>query len=412
MAKIRQTYYWDQEIIYPKFIQILPGTLFAGNTPSQEQVDITRKALCLIEQRLEARTCLAVDYITLVDIMVAQFILQLTTIPGVVCMEKYPCMKKWFEKISAMQDWKDSVKEFLPMQEKLTMQIKGEGREWVEPKIAPVVAEPIRSKTPEKSSSERSTTVEKPKTPEPVPVAEKKIIKVASPIESVYWSRLSPPSTVAAIIAKMACPDIKLVELNMMKKEHKEDWYLGVNPNGTVPGYKKDDLNVFESGAICRYLATLNGRSDLVSENLEQKALVYKMMCHINERVWPTISKCIFPMIVNKVGEMVTPEKIEGVKKAFEKFEKILDGKEFIWGDKITIPDVHCASLFGYITKFEEAGMDIKADDYPNVCAWLKRVASNEEYKTASGAVINSFDPKIILPPGAPVNVQVVRSHC
>src|SRR6185436_10891625 len=47
----------------------------------------------------------------------------------------------------------------------------------------------------------------------------------------------------------------ELVRLSLEKGDHKRPEYLRINPNGRVPTLVDDDLALYESAAICQYLA-------------------------------------------------------------------------------------------------------------------------------------------------------------
>src|SRR5262249_30062465 len=47
----------------------------------------------------------------------------------------------------------------------------------------------------------------------------------------------------------------ELVRLDLSKAEHKEPGYLKIHPHGAVPAFSDGDLTMFESSAICMYLA-------------------------------------------------------------------------------------------------------------------------------------------------------------
>lgn len=54
--------------------------------------------------------------------------------------------------------------------------------------------------------------------------------------------------------------------------------YLALNPNGLIPVIRDGDFVLWESNAICRYLAMKYGRSDLLPIEPEKRALVEQWM--------------------------------------------------------------------------------------------------------------------------------------
>lgn len=54
--------------------------------------------------------------------------------------------------------------------------------------------------------------------------------------------------------------------------------FLAMNPNAMVPVIRDGDFVLWESNAICRYLATKHGRTDLLPTDPQQRALVEQWM--------------------------------------------------------------------------------------------------------------------------------------
>ena len=50
--------------------------------------------------------------------------------------------------------------------------------------------------------------------------------------------------------------------------------FLALNPNGLVPVIRDDGFVLWESNAICRYLAARKGRDDLLPRDLQSRAIV------------------------------------------------------------------------------------------------------------------------------------------
>jgi glutathione S-transferase len=54
--------------------------------------------------------------------------------------------------------------------------------------------------------------------------------------------------------------------------------FIAMNPNAMVPVIKDGDFVLWESNAICRYIATKHGRTDLLPTELRARALVDQWM--------------------------------------------------------------------------------------------------------------------------------------
>ena len=72
-----------------------------------------------------------------------------------------------------------------------------------------------------------------------------------------------PPSPnarkVAAVIAHLHLTDVEYVLVKLHKGEHRQRDFLAINPMGKVPVLCDGDLVLWESNAICQYLADRAG---------------------------------------------------------------------------------------------------------------------------------------------------------
>jgi glutathione S-transferase len=62
------------------------------------------------------------------------------------------------------------------------------------------------------------------------------------------------------------------------ERSNRSDEFKQWNPNGLVPVINDGDFVLWESNAICRYLAAQHGREDLLPIDLRQRALVEQWM--------------------------------------------------------------------------------------------------------------------------------------
>jgi len=71
---------------------------------------------------------------------------------------------------------------------------------------------------------------------------------------TLYHNDISPPSRAVWAVLKQIGIEFDLKNLDMLKQEHKAEWYLKINPAGQVPFLTDDDFKIPESRAIMCYL--------------------------------------------------------------------------------------------------------------------------------------------------------------
>merc|ERR1712071_564575 len=71
---------------------------------------------------------------------------------------------------------------------------------------------------------------------------------------TLYHNDISPPSRAVWAVLKQIGIEFDLKNLDLLKREHKAEWYLKINPAGQVPFLTDDDFKMPESRAIMCYL--------------------------------------------------------------------------------------------------------------------------------------------------------------
>ena len=76
----------------------------------------------------------------------------------------------------------------------------------------------------------------------------------SAPELTLYYHFLSPPARAAKFMVHQLNIPCNFVEVDIMGKDNRNEWYLKINPNGLVPTLVHNDLTLFESRAIMQYL--------------------------------------------------------------------------------------------------------------------------------------------------------------
>ncbi|MFM1813737.1 MAG: hypothetical protein RLZ98_432 [Pseudomonadota bacterium] len=160
------------------------------------------------------------------------------------------------------------------------------------------------------------------------------------------------------------------------KKEHKEPWFLAINPNGRIPTIVDDEgpggekVTVFESGAILMYLAEKAGM--LMPADPVQRVEVLKWLFFASGHVTHT-GLAVHWQVRNR-DEGREHAHLEQWKHENERVYGVLElalaGRDYLAGD-YSIADI-AAYPWCYRWKFQE----IDIDRYPRVKGWLGRVGA------------------------------------
>jgi glutathione S-transferase len=172
--------------------------------------------------------------------------------------------------------------------------------------------------------------------------------------------RAPNPRRVRWFLAEKGVSDIEIVNVDLMKGEHRAADYLAKVGIPNVPALELDDGTVItESLAICRYLESLHPEPNMFGRDAKEAALIEMWTRRAEMLVGHPLMMAVrhaHPALA--VLETQVPEVAETNRHAAEKalalFDRQLADHPFIAGDRITMADiVAAASLdFARMVKF------------------------------------------------------------
>lgn len=173
---------------------------------------------------------------------------------------------------------------------------------------------------------------------------------------------------------------LETVEVDLLAGENREPPYLAKNPSGQTPILELDDgTYLAETGAICELLEELNPKNPLIGTTATERA---------ETRMWwrrVEINICIpavhafyykegYDLFQNRVH--CIPEAADGLKvkvhKAWAWLDGLLEGKQFLCGDRFTVADI---CLFTYADLLRNAGQPLDPE-LVNVNGWFERISA------------------------------------
>ena len=189
----------------------------------------------------------------------------------------------------------------------------------------------------------------------------------------LYYSPQSRAVRPRWMLEEIGAP-YELVRLQL-GTDNKTPAYLKMNPNGTVPTLVDGDLTLFESPAICQYLADRFPDKRLAPPvGTPARGLYYQWIHYAMSALEPPLVT-IFLHTINKpeaerIPALVSEARTQ-LKTVLGVVEQAVLGRTFILGDQFTTADVMVGSTLVWAQM-----MSLLGDERPAPAAYLGRLAS------------------------------------
>ncbi|XP_035670873.1 glutathione S-transferase 1-like [Branchiostoma floridae] len=193
--------------------------------------------------------------------------------------------------------------------------------------------------------------------------------KGQKPSVDLYLALFSPSCRAVLMFAKEVGLELNHKLVDLQKGEARTPEFLAMNPCHCVPTIKDGGLTLWESAAIMVYLNDKYAKDParLYPTDLQKRAKV-NLMFGFHQNFDSSIASYMAPQILR--GEEADPEKAEKVRTSLELFNKVLEGKTYVAGDCLTLPDF---SLMASLTLLDFKDFDYKSN-YPCIKAWNDRM--------------------------------------
>jgi glutathione S-transferase len=179
--------------------------------------------------------------------------------------------------------------------------------------------------------------------------------------------------------------------VDLMTGAHFQEPYVSINPNRQVPTLVDGDLTMGESSAILKYLAE---KFDLVAypKDLRKRAKVNEIMDWFNTHFYHDYAYgVVYPQVFphhKRPNDEIQKGTIAWGKEKTKGWLSVLNdhilgqGNKYLTGDQITIADYFGAALL-------TCGEPIRTsfDSYPNIKAWLGRMAETPSWAKCNEAL-------------------------
>ena len=176
----------------------------------------------------------------------------------------------------------------------------------------------------------------------------------------------------------------EIVPINLQAGDQKKPEYLKLNPNGAVPTLVDGDLVLFESAAICQYLADKFPDKHLApAVGTPARGLYYQWIHYAMSGLEPPAVTIFLHTVMKPEAERnptLVAEARTQLAAALKGVDAALAGREYILGPEFTAAD----AMMGSTLKWCQMMGMIDGASLPNMQAYLGRLAARPAAQRAT----------------------------
>jgi len=175
--------------------------------------------------------------------------------------------------------------------------------------------------------------------------------------------------------------------IDLMKGENRTEEFRAMTPIGKVPVLEHDGEFLFESGAICRYVASVEHSPLFPADKLE-RARVDQWMTFFTCHAGRWLTEIYFEQIIKPaagLGETNIAACEKAAKFAHQQLKLVnrwLETRDWLANDTFSIADPFALA---YMEQAHLIGFSL--DEHPNVQVWLQRLEAREASERARARV-------------------------
>lgn len=173
----------------------------------------------------------------------------------------------------------------------------------------------------------------------------------------------------------------ELINVDLMKGEHKQPEFLTKQPFGKIPVLVDGDVQIFESRAIIRYIAKkwAGQGTDLLGKDAQQQALTENWLEVESQNYNGPVSTIVAEKVFKKWGgqeadEAVVASKLEELSKVLDVYEARLSKSAYLAGPEFSLADLSHLPYTHYL--IHAAGLSEPINKRPAVKAWWDNISS------------------------------------
>lgn len=200
----------------------------------------------------------------------------------------------------------------------------------------------------------------------------------------LYGYQFSVYSWIARLALEEKGVAYRRIEVNPFARDVPES-YLALQPFKRVPALVHDDFQIYETGAITRYVDEAFPGPGLQPTDPRDRARCSQFLSIVDSYVyWPMVrqvfSHRVFRPRLGRPADVTEIQKgLEAAPKVLAALERLVADSEYLCGDAISLADIHLAPMIGYFAMAEEGEALLKTQR--KLSHWWSTMSARTAYR-------------------------------
>jgi glutathione S-transferase len=171
-----------------------------------------------------------------------------------------------------------------------------------------------------------------------------------------------------------------LAEVDIFKGVGQEAKHIARHPYGKVPVFEQDGMEIFETGAILRYIDETIPGPKLQPEDPRQRARMNQIMAILDNYTFKpvvvdiVVQRVVKPMLGQPTDEKIITDAIPLAKKALGAIANLMGKNPYLAGDKISLADLLLAPMMAYFSQTPEGSKML--GELPSLKTWWDKIST------------------------------------
>jgi glutathione S-transferase len=195
----------------------------------------------------------------------------------------------------------------------------------------------------------------------------------------IFGSDLSSPANKVRFVANYLGLEYEYVVVKLREGDHQKPDFLKINPVGKIPAIDDAGFQLFESNAICRYLAD-KVKSEIYPKGLKVRAIVDQWIDFGSMHVGVAVSKVVYNRIFAPIRKIETDERsiregLEFLNRFLPIVDTQLSNNKMLAGNDLSLADIN---MLAALDPVDMAQIDVEI--YKNIYRWRNELKKQDFY--------------------------------